>query len=91
MKLSVQRSGGLAGLRMPAVEVDTASLAASAEVDAAVDALTWDAPSGPPNPDGFTYAITQLDHPQQRTAIVNERDVSPALRPLIDAARPGGH
>jgi len=91
MKLSVQRSGGLAGLRLPAVEVDTATLAAPADVEAAVEALAWDAPPAPPNPDGFQYTITQLDHPQPRTTIVNERDVSPDLRPLIDAARPGGH
>jgi hypothetical protein len=76
---------------MAPVEVDTASLTALAVGVACSAGCTNSTPPGPPNPDGFTYAITQLDHPQQRTAIVNERDVSPELRPLIDAARPGGH
>ncbi len=73
--------------------VDTAELPAEGGpgVEAALRGLAWEAPpAGPPQPDAFRYEITRLDDPDEASVLLDEREVPPELKGLIDAVNEEG-
>lgn len=89
MKISYERTGGFAGMRM-AITIDVDSLPAS---DAAAlrklvsDADFFNLPetrAGKVIPDGFQYAITVEGDEKKRTVQATEASVPDSLRPLLD-------
>jgi hypothetical protein len=90
MKLTLTRGGGLAGLRKPPVELDTAALAADARdrVYAMVDAAPLASTPETAGADqlGYTLTITD-DDGAMRTTELTMADAPPALRALIGEIR----
>lgn len=87
MRVRVERRGGIAGIPMTA-EVDTAELGPD-RADQAERLLRSSppAPSGPPVPDGFRFHLSLPDSGSDSdVAVVDERQVPDALRPLLDLA-----
>jgi hypothetical protein len=84
MRISFERSGGFAGVRL-ACEVDTSSLppAEAAQLEHLVARAGLDAlpPMAPTDPDRFEYRL-EVDG---RTFTFGERQVRAALRPLLAA------
>jgi hypothetical protein len=89
MRVRVVRRGGLAGIPMRG-EIETSELPAqqAALADAALHSLPADAAPAPPHhPDGFQYeiAFSPADG-ASRSMLIDEADVSDALRPVIETA-----
>jgi hypothetical protein len=89
MHVRVVRRGGLAGIPMRG-EIETSELPAqqAALADAALRGLPADAAPAPPHhPDGFQYeiAFSPADG-ASRSMLIDEAEVSDALRPVIDSA-----
>ncbi|MFF6956508.1 protealysin inhibitor emfourin [Streptomyces sp. NPDC008317] len=81
MRIEVVRSGGFAGVPRHAA-LDTAGRPDAARLTSLAEAvLAAPPPSGPPVPDGFTYAITA----DGRTAHCADPHLTPAQRELIEA------
>jgi hypothetical protein len=89
MKISFERTGGFAGMRL-AINLDVDSLPAS---DAAIlRKLVADAdffnlaetPAGNAVPDGFQYALMVEGDGKQRTIQVAEMSIPDKLRPLLN-------
>jgi hypothetical protein len=91
VKLKIRRLGGIAGVTLH-TQLDTGELpAAQAQaVEAAVQGLADEPPSGPPHPDGFRYEITPLDQADPTPVTLAEHEVPPALKPLTEAVRESG-
>ena len=93
MKLVLDRSGGVAGLRRPPLEVDTATLPAGARAEllAKVEAAQLPAlPAvlGAAAPDQLGYTLSVTGDDGQRHVIELAIDAAPpALRELISALR----
>jgi hypothetical protein len=89
MKISFERSGGFAGMRM-AITVDVDSLPAPEA--AALRKLVSDADffnlaeirAGKTIPDGFQYAVTVEEDGKQRTIQVAVASIPDELRPLLN-------
>jgi hypothetical protein len=89
MKISFERTGGFAGMRM-AISIDIDSLPDPDVV--ALQKLVTDADffnlaepgAGKVIPDGFQYAITIEGDGKQRTIQVADGSVPDKLRPLLD-------
>jgi len=79
--------GGIAGVRLRA-ELDTAELppAHGARVEEAVRGLSGRSPTRPPHPDAFRYEIDQIDDPGSAPVSVDERDLPPELKDLVERA-----
>lgn len=90
MRLLIRRRGGIAGVTLRA-EVDTADLPAeeAASLEAAVRDLAERSPATA-QPDAFRYEITPLEDPGSRPVLVDQRDLSPDLRRLIDRVAKSG-
>jgi hypothetical protein len=88
MKISFERTGGFAGMRM-VTTVDVDSLPASEaamlrKLVADVDFFNLaEIPAGKAVPDGFQYAITVEGDGKQRTIQVAEASIPDKLRPLL--------
>jgi hypothetical protein len=88
MKISFERTGGFAGMRM-VTTVDVDSLPASEaamlrKLVADVDFFNLsEIPAGKAIPDGFQYAITVEGDGKQRTIQVAEASIPDKLRPLL--------
>lgn len=89
MRVRVVRHGGIAGIPMTA-EVDTAELGQpqAEQAEQALRTAKRGAPPGPPAPDRFSFHLTLPDAApdDDAGAVVDERDVPDALRPLLDLA-----
>jgi hypothetical protein len=87
VRVRVERRGGIAGIPMTA-DVDTAELGRD-RAERAEEVLRSSpvAPSGPPVPDGFRFHLSLPDSgSDSEVAVVDERHVPDALRPLLDLA-----
>ncbi len=87
MRLQVTRRGGIAGVALAGC-VDILELPASEReaAEAALHALRLGEPADPPNPDGFQYELVLIDGAGRRAILLNEADLSDALRPLVEMA-----
>jgi hypothetical protein len=81
MRVEVVRRGGLAGIPLRG-SIDTADLPPAAARAASGVLTASRAASGPPHPDGFQYELSG----RGQSVVLNEREISDDLRPLIDAA-----
>jgi len=94
MRITIQRSGGFAGLRPPPVTVDTAQLppdqsAALQEAVKRVDLTASQEPSAPQRgADRFQYQVTIEDAGQTRSLTFNEGTPSP-LKAIVDQVTAG--
>jgi len=98
MRISLQRSGGFAGIRPPAVTVDTEKLPAekARELESLVQSSGIRAlakqptkkPAGPPQPDRFSYTLT-LGEPSglEQTVVLNESETSPQHQSLLEGIK----
>jgi Emfourin len=79
--------GGIAGVRLR-TELDTSDLppAHGARVEDAVRSLSGSSSSTPPHPDAFRYEITQLEDPDSAPVSIDERDLPPDLKGLVEQA-----
>jgi len=92
VRVEVARSGGFIGLTLRG-EVDTAALPepTATRVAEALRGLPFERPPAPPqHPDSFRYEVTVIDHGGRRTAVLDEAQVPPELRPILDAAITAG-
>jgi hypothetical protein len=91
VRLRIRRLGGLAGVTLQA-QLDTAELppGQAAEVEQAIRALAGKAPAGPPHPDGFRYEITPLEGAERAAVLVDQGEVPPAIKVLIEAVAEAG-
>ena len=90
MRIRVIRRGGLAGIPMRG-EIETTELPQSQALlaEQALQKLPIDAPPVPPrHPDGFQYeiAFSPDGSGADRSLVLDEAEVSDALRPVIDTA-----
>jgi hypothetical protein len=87
VRLRIRRLGGIAGVRLRA-ELDTSELspAHGARVEEAVRGLAGHSPDAPPRPDAFRYEITRLEDPGAAPVSVEERDLPPELKDLVERA-----
>ncbi len=90
MRMTIERTGGFAGMRLTKV-VDTATLPAEEknQLRRLVDAadflrLPTTLMSTSPQPDRFQYRLTLEEDAQQHTVVVSEQAVPGTLRPLIE-------
>jgi hypothetical protein len=85
--LRIRRLGGIAGVRLR-TELDTSELppALGARVEEAVRSLSGHSPTEPPHPDAFRYEIDRIDDPSSAPVSIDERDLSPELRDLVEQA-----
>ena len=93
IKITVQRSGGFAGVRLPPTVVDSATLPPdqAEALNRAVDqvnffALPAQAPSPPRGADRFQYRVTVSRDRVEHTVQVHEGNEGP-LKELIEQAR----
>jgi hypothetical protein len=89
MKVSVTRTGGLAGIRRSR-SVDVDAQPDSASWHAQVDALPWTAPrpgTSTRGADRFVYTITVDGADEPRTITLGEADLDEAWRALVDRVR----
>jgi hypothetical protein len=91
VRLTIRRTGGLAGVAVRG-QLDTASLGAeAADVEAAVRGLSGGSPAGPPPPDGFRYEISPLDEDSDvEPIVIDEREMPAALKEPVRSALKGG-
>ena len=90
MRMTIERTGGFAGMRLTKV-VDASTLPAEEKnqlrrlVDAA-DFFRLPATliSNSPQPDRFQYRLTLEENDRQHTVVVSEQAVPGSLRPLIE-------
>jgi len=88
VRVRVVRRGGIAGIPMTA-DVDTTELGQpqAEQAEQALRSAQHAAPSGPPAPDRFSFHLSLPDSASEDpVAVVVERDVPAALRPLLDLA-----
>jgi hypothetical protein len=93
MQVEVVRRGGLAGVTLRGA-VDTAALGpdVAAAGEDALRGLESDRPAGSPrHPDSFQYELTVVDGGARQTTVLDEAELSAALRPIVDAALAQGH
>jgi hypothetical protein len=90
MRISLDRTGGFTGMRF-STTVDTDSLPPeeAGSLRAAVQSagLLADKPdvsSSPGHPDQYSYRVTVVEGDKTYAMSIQERDVTPELRPLLD-------
>lgn len=90
MRMTIERTGGFAGVSMKKV-VDTDTLAdhEAKQLRQLVDAadflrLPTTIPSRSPQPDRFQYQLTVEDNGKRHTVEVGEQAMPGTLRPLVD-------
>lgn len=90
MKISIVRGGGLAGMvtqtSLDADDLtgpDAATLRAKVNQAAVLGPNRPGTPSGPPQPDRFSYELTVEDDDRRQTLRLRDQDLSPELRNLI--------
>ena len=102
MRVSIRRTGGIAGVAM-AAELDTAQLPAvqAGRLEAALTGLPWGGPPAlPPHPDAFSYEVALPEEPDRGTAVLPESRMEGDLAVLrehvqqagapVSRRRPGG-
>ena len=89
MHVHITRRGGLAGIPMRG-DIETAELPPDQArlAEEALDRLPVDAPpAAPRHPDGFQYEIAFSPRDgASRSTVIDEAEVSDALRPVIETA-----
>jgi len=89
MHIRVTRRGGLAGIPLSG-EIDTTELPPQQATlaEAALHKLPIGTPKAPPgHPDGFQYEIAfSPSGGESRSLVIDEAEVSAALRPVIETA-----
>ena len=90
MKISIVRGGGLAGMvtqtSLDADDLtgpDAATLRAKVNQARVLGPNRPGTPSGPPQPDRFSYELTVEDDDRRQTLRLRDQDLSPELRNLI--------
>jgi Emfourin len=92
VRLRIRRLGGLAGVTLRS-HLDTVELDPdeATRVERAVRDLAGHASeTGPPHPDAFRYEIAPLDEPSLDRILLEENEVPPELRPLVDSVAASG-
>jgi hypothetical protein len=84
MRIKLQVSGGVTGVRRPPVEVDTAEAGDGAELEQlAGEVARQAAPGGPPGPDRFQYDLEVDGEPVR----LHEAALTPEAEELIRRLR----
>jgi hypothetical protein len=96
MIIQFQQSGGVAGIRRPALTIDTSTLPAAEAgqwhalvADAGFHELPDSADPGPTR-DAFSYHVTVESDGRRHVVRTTDASAPPALRPLLDALRQAG-
>jgi hypothetical protein len=92
MKVEVVRRGGLVAVAVRGV-VDTSDLPArlARDAESALLKLGVGGEASPPrHPDSFRYELAIEVDGERRAAVLDEADLPPALKPVIEAAAQAG-